>query len=60
MFVKNLVEWVIFWKAFVDDVQKFSSKVSSDVSVEGRVVPFDISCSFSFVFQSFLSWGVVC
>ena len=28
---ENLVEWVVFWRAFVDDVQKFSTKVSSDV-----------------------------
>ena len=29
--VENLVEWVVFWKAFVDDVQELSSKVSFDV-----------------------------
>ena len=58
--VENLVKWVVFWKAFVDNVQKFSSKVSSDVWVERRVVPCDVSCSFSFVFQSFLLWRVVC
>ena len=60
MSVENLLEWVFFWKAFVDNVQKFSSKVSSDVGVERRVVPCDVSCSFCFVFQSFLLWRVVC
>ena len=45
------MEWVVFWKAFVDDVQKFSSKVISEVLVERRVVPCYVSCSFSFVFS---------
>ena len=54
------MEWVVFWKAFVNDVQKFSLTVSSDIRVETRVVPRDVSCSSSFVFESFLLWGVVC
>ena len=45
---------MVLRKAFVDDVRELSTKVSSYVCIERRVVPCDVSSSFSFVFRSSL------
>ena len=29
--IENLLKWVVFWKPFVDNVQKFSTKVTFDI-----------------------------
>lgn len=35
MSVENLVEWMVLWKTFVDDVEEISTKVSFDFKKGG-------------------------
>ena len=52
MSVENLVEWMVFLEAFIDDKEEFSAKVGFNVRIGGRIVPCNVPFSLSFVFRS--------
>ena len=49
MSVENLVEWMLFLEAFIDDAEKLSTKVGFNIGIERRIVPCNVPFSLSYV-----------
>ena len=58
MSAENLVEWMLFLEAFIDDAGKLSTKVGFNIGIERRIVPCNVPFSLSFGSRSELR--VVC
>ena len=58
MSVENLVEWMFFLEAFIDDAEELSTKVGFNIGIERRIVPCNVPFSLSFGSRSGLR--VVC
>ena len=58
MSVENLVEWMFFLEAFIDDAEELSTKVGFNIQIKRRIVPCNVSFSLSFGSRSGLR--VVC
>ena len=58
MSVENLVEWMLFLEAFIDDAEKLSTKVGFNIGIERRIVPCNVP--FSLSFGSWSELRVVC
>lgn len=58
MSVENLVEWMLFLEAFIDDAEELSTKVGFNIRIERRIVPCNVPFSLSFGSRSGLR--VVC
>ena len=52
MSVEDLVEWMVFLEAVIDDKEKLSTKVGFNVTIERRIIPCNIPFSLSFGFWS--------
>ena len=52
MSVENLVEWMVFLEAFIDDEEELSTKAGFNVRIEGRTVPCHVPFSLSFALWS--------
>ena len=48
MSVENLVEWMVFLEAFIDDEEELSTKIGFKVRIEGRIVPCNVPFSLFF------------
>ena len=40
MSVEDLVEWMFFLEAFIDDAEELSTKVGFNIRIERRIVPY--------------------
>ena len=58
MSVENLVEWMFFLEAFIDDVEELSTKVGFNIQIERRILPCNVPFCLSFGSRSGLR--VVC
>jgi len=47
--VENLVKWMVFPEAFVDDMEELSTKVVFYVRIVRRIVPCNVPFSLSFI-----------
>ena len=52
MSVEDLVEWMVFLEAVIDDEEELSTKVGFNVTIERRIIPCNIPFSLSFGFWS--------
>ena len=49
MSVEDLVEWMVFLEAVIDD-EELSTKVGFNITIERRIIPCNVPFSLSFGF----------